>query len=231
MCGLCSYDLIWYNRNMTEKSADRISADRALDRMRGLIDTLAASGEEFSLHEVAEVTLAGLEESVLLELAKDLILHKGRQHCGGKIRRPDGDEGVVSDANRGRFPRAVPVDRRGTSTFIGWGASDLVQRNEAANRRAAQSRGLRVEADRITAVVDAQISATMERQLAVDPGGDGAVVVYHRENGIVVVDQAWHEGISQNAHGDRDHMAGASRLPERPWEGGNWLTGVAPAGY
>ena len=114
---------------MTEKSADRISADRALDRMRGLIDTLAASGEEFSLHEVAEVTLAGLEEPVLLELAKDLILHKGRQHCGGKIRRPDGDEGVVSDANRGKFPRAVPVDRRGTSKFVGWGSADIVQRN------------------------------------------------------------------------------------------------------
>ena len=217
---------------MTEKSADRISADRALDRMRGLIDTLAASGEEFSLHEVAEVTLAGLEEPVLLELAKDLILHKGRQHCGGKIRRPDGDEGVVSDANRGKFPRAVPVDRRGTSKFVGWGSADIVQRNEAAQRRAAQARGLEVEAGRIRGVVDAQITASMERaMIAVDPAGDGVVAVYHTQGQHVTVDHAWHEGISQNLSGDRDHMAGASRLPEREWEGGDWLTGAAPAGY
>jgi len=217
---------------MTEKSADRISADRALDRMRGLIDTLAASGEEFSLHEVAEVTLAGLEESVLLQLAKDLILHKGRQHCGGKIRRPDGDEGVVSDANRGKFPRAVPVDRRGTSKFVGWGSADIVQRNEAAQRRAAQARGLEVEAGRIRGVVDAQITASMERaMIAVDPAGDGVVVVYPSQGQHVTVDHAWHEGIGQSARGDRDHMAGASQLPEREWEGGDWLTGVAPAGY
>jgi hypothetical protein len=45
----------------------------------------------------------------------------------------------------------------------------------------------------------------------------------------VIVDQAWHENINPNdVRGDRDHMAGQSRLPERDWEGGDWVTKVVP---
>ncbi len=223
---------MWYNRNMNNEAA-RNHADDTYSRMRALIDTMSSVPGEFSLEELAELAVSMADHDALVRMAMDMLLHKGRQHCGGKIRRPDGEEGVISDGGRGRYPRAVPVDRRGTSTWVGWAYSDEAQRFDAAHRRAAQANGLGIEAQRITAAIEAQRQA---RQIAIDPAGDG-VIEYHREGENIVIDghfptvQDWASRVEHTTHGDRDHMAGQSHLSEREWEGGNWLFHVATAGY
>jgi hypothetical protein len=241
--------LVWYNRNMTQSEEIRSQTDATYARMRSVIDTMASIPGSFNLEELAQIVVNAASTETLVRMAMDMLLHKGRQHCGGKIRRPDGEEGVMSDGSRGRFPRAVPVDRRGTSTWVGWAFSDEAQRFDAAHRRAAQANGLGVEAQRITAAIEAQRQA---RQVAVDPAGDG-VIEYHREGENIVIDghfptvQDWasrierrnqtsrsvpQEGYPTRNYDINDPDSAQVRatpnhgMPEKEWDGGDWLFNV-----
>src|SRR3954468_8146861 len=156
----------------SEVPADRIAADAVYGKMRHLIDPMSSVPGEFSLEELAAVAVASADYETLVRMATDMLLHKGRQHCGGKVRRPEiVSDGVVSDEGRGRFPRAVPVDRRGTSTWVGWAFSDPTQRYEAAQRRLAQASGLDVEATRIRAEIErqnAEVTLMHRRQITME---------------------------------------------------------------
>jgi hypothetical protein len=173
------------------------AAVRAYDLMRNEVSAAVTHPFPFDLSELAHRVLASLDQDALAQIVVDALIHKGRQHCGGKVRRPDGEEGVISDVDRGRFPRAVPVDRRGTSTWIGWQWSDVTQRFDAASRRSSQALGLQTEADRIAA--EAFGSGYTPR--AAPPVGADSVPVSV----------------------DRNTASPDLRIPEREWEGGSWL--------
>jgi hypothetical protein len=215
---------MWYNRNMTQNEEARSHADDTYARMRSLIDTMASVPGEFSLEELAGLAVSMADHDALVRMAMDMLLHKGRQHCGGKIRRPDGEEGVISDGGRGRYPRAVPVDRRGTSTWVGWAYSDEAQRIDAAHRRAAQANGLGIEAQRITAAIEAQRQA--QRVATVLEYSAGVAVVQIGDSVVIGVDPARSYNIddpdSSQVHAQPDY-----NTPEKDWDGGNWLFQVA----
>jgi hypothetical protein len=212
---------------MTQNEEARSHADDTYARMRSLIDTMASVPGEFSLEELAGLAVSMADYDALVRMAMDMLLHKGRQHCGGKIRRPDGEEGVISDGSRGRYPRAVPVDRRGTSTWVGWAYSDEAQRTDAAHRRAAQANGLGIEAQRITAAIEAQRQA--QRVATVLEYSAGVAVVQIGDSVVIGIDPA------HGAHGynidDPDssqvHARPDYNLAEKEWDGGNWLFQVA----
>jgi hypothetical protein len=218
---------MWYNRNMTQNEEARSHADDTYARMRSLIDTMASVPGEFSLEELAGLAVSMADHDALVRMAMDMLLHKGRQHCGGKIRRPDGEEGVMSDGGRGRYPRAVPVDRRGTSTWVGWAYSDEAQRFDAAHRRAAQANGLGIEAQRITAAIEAQRQA--QRVATVLDYTDGVAVVQIGDSVILGVDPARSYNID-DPDSSQVHASPNYNLPEKVWEGGGWLAEVVRAG-
>jgi len=180
----------------------RNHADETYARMRTLIDTMSSVPGEFNLEELAGLAVSMADYDALVRMAMDMLLHKGRQHCGGKIRRPDGEEGVMNDEDRGRFPRAVPVDRRGRSIWVGWEFSDGAQRYDAAHRRLAQSRGLDVEAQRIQAAIEAQV----QRQAIVPQQG------YPTRNYNIDDPDSAQVRATPN-YG----------MPEKDWDGGDWL--------
>jgi hypothetical protein len=195
----------------------RTHADDTYARMRSLIDTMASVPGEFSLEELAGLAVSVADYDALVRMAMDMLLHKGRQHCGGKIRRPDGEEGVISDGGRGRYPRAVPVDRRGTSTWVGWAYSDEAQRSDAAHRRSSQARGLGIEAQRIQAAIEAQ------RQVRILEQTEGMVVMQHGDSVVVGIDPA-NRGYDIDDCDSAQVRATPNRgISEKEWEGGDWL--------
>ncbi len=209
--------------------AARNHADDTYARMRALIDTMSSVPGEFSLEELAGLAVSMADHDALIRMAMDMLLHKGRQHCGGKIRRPDGEEGVISDGGRGRYPRAVPVDRRGTSTWVGWAYSDEAQRFDAAHRRAAQANGLGIEAQRITAAIEAQRQA--RRTATVLDYADGVAVVQIGDSVVYGVDPAVvpQQGYPTRNYDINDPDSAQVRatpnrgMPEKEWDGGDWL--------
>jgi len=208
--------------------AARNHADDTYARMRTLIDTMSSVPGEFSLEELAGLAVSMADHDALIRMAMDMLLHKGRQHCGGKIRRPDGEEGVISDGGRGRYPRAVPVDRRGTSTWVGWAYSDEAQRFDAAHRRAAQANGLGIEAQRITAAIEAQRQA--QRTATVLDYADGVAVVQIGDSVVYGVDPAVpQQGYPTRNYNIDDCDSAQVRatpnhgMPKKEWDGGDWL--------
>ncbi len=208
--------------------AARNHADDTYARMRALIDTMSSVPGEFSLEELAGLAVSMADHDALIRMAMDMLLHKGRQHCGGKIRRPDGEEGVISDGGRGRYPRAVPVDRRGTSTWVGWAYSDEAQRFDAAHRRAAQANGLGIEAQRITAAIEAQRQA--RRTATVLDYADGVAVVQIGDSVVIGMDPAVpQQGYPTRNYNIDDCDSAQVRatpnhgMPEKEWDGGDWL--------
>jgi hypothetical protein len=208
----------------SEVPADRIAADAVYGKMRHLIDTMSSVPGEFSLEELAGVAVASADHDTLVRMAMDMLLHKGRQHCGGKVRRPEiVSDGVVSDESRGRFPRAVPVDRRGTSTWVGWNFSDSNQRYDAAQRRLAQASGLDVEATRIRAEIDRQNAEVVRmhtRRLTVEINDRARNALI--DETIETINAQMQLG---SVSVDRNVQTPDWRVEERPWEGGTWLTG------
>lgn len=226
---------------MTQSEEARSQADATYARMRSLIDTMASVPGEFNLEELAGLAVSMADTDALVRMAMDMLLHKGRQHCGGKIRRPDGEEGVMNDEDRGRFPRAVPVDRRGRSVWVGWEYSDGAQRYDAAHRRSAQSRGLDIEAQRIQAAIEAE--AQRQRTATVISYADGVAVMQIGDTTVIGVDPARTRGqefvgIGNDRGYNIDDPDSAQVDPqprhdidEKVWEGGSWLRHVTPAGY
>jgi len=215
--------------------AARNHADDTYARMRALIDTMSSVPGEFSLEELAGLAVSMADHDALIRMAMDMLLHKGRQHCGGKIRRPDGEEGVISDGGRGRYPRAVPVDRRGTSTWVGWAYSDEAQRFDAAHRRAAQANGLGIEAQRITAAIEAQRQAAqIARVLDLSVSDGGAMAVMQIGDSIVVGVDPASRSVPQQGYPTRNYniddcdsaqvrATPNHGMPEKEWDGGDWL--------
>jgi hypothetical protein len=221
---------------MTQNEEARSHADDTYARMRSLIDTMASVPGEFSLEELAGLAVSMADHDALVRMAMDMLLHKGRQHCGGKIRRPDGEEGVMNDEDRGRFPRAVPVDRRGRSVWVGWEFSDGAQRYDAAHRRSAQSRGLDIEAQRIQAAIEIEaqrrtiMGNSTGQPLSIISQGDGVVIAERGDSIIIGVDPARSYNID-----DPDSAQVRPRprhdIDEKVWEGGGWLRHATPASY
>jgi hypothetical protein len=221
---------------MTQNEEARSHADDTYARMRSLIDTMASVPGEFSLEELAGLAVSMADHDALVRMAMDMLLHKGRQHCGGKIRRPDGEEGVMNDEDRGRFPRAVPVDRRGRSVWVGWEFSDGAQRYDAAHRRSAQSRGLDIEAQRIQAAIEIEaqrrtiMGSSTGQPLSIISQGDGVVIAERGDSIIIGVDPARGYNID-----DCDSAQVRPRprhdIDEKVWEGGGWLRHATPASH
>jgi hypothetical protein len=191
----------------------RNQADATYARMRTLIDTMASVPGEFNLEELAGLAVSMASTEALVRMAMDMLLHKGRQHCGGKIRRPDGEEGVMNDEDRGRFPRAVPVDRRGRSVWVGWEFSDGAQRYDAAHRRLAQSRGLDVEAQRIQAAIEAEA----QRRTIVGSNTGQPLSIIPQE-GYPTRNYDINDPDSAQVRATPNHG-----MPEKGWDGGDWL--------
>jgi len=69
---------------------------------------------QFDLYQLAAQALAGADQAAVLALAVELLVHKGRQAAGSQVRAPE----WMKDAPSGKFPRSVPIDNKGTSTYV-----------------------------------------------------------------------------------------------------------------
>jgi len=73
-----------------------------------------ADSDQFDLYSLAYDAIRHASPEVIGALAVELLVHKGRQAAGSQVRPP----AWIQDAPSGKFPRAVPVDNKGTSTYV-----------------------------------------------------------------------------------------------------------------
>src|SRR6478672_6899155 len=74
-----------------------------------------AASSAFDLYQLAAGALKDVDTDVMIALAVELLVHKGRQAAASQVKAP---EYLGPEAPVGRFPRSVPIDNKGTSTYI-----------------------------------------------------------------------------------------------------------------
>ena len=74
-----------------------------------------ADSGQFDLYQLAYDAIRHASPEVIGALAVELLVHKGRQAAASQVKAP---EYLGPEAPVGKFPRSVPIDNKGTSTYI-----------------------------------------------------------------------------------------------------------------
>jgi len=121
-----------------------------------------ADSAQFDLYQLAYDAIRHASPEVIGALAVELLVHKGRQAAGSHVKAP----AWIQDAPSGKFPRAVPVDNKGTSTYVDFWHATPTQVALAIGSRRMMEEGLgyRILAlqEQLAALVELESPATPE---------------------------------------------------------------------
>jgi len=98
-----------------------------------------ADSSAFDLYQLAAGALKDVDNDVMIALAVELLVHKGRQAAASQVKAP---EYLGPEAPVGKFPRSVPIDNKGTSTYIDFWHATTKQIALAIGSRRMMEEGL-----------------------------------------------------------------------------------------
>jgi len=109
---------------------------------------------QLDLYTLADKALADEPYETVVEMARDLLIYKGRQSCSSQVRAP---KYLEADIPSGTFPRAVPIDNKGSSVYVDFWHATREQIALAIGERKAMAVGCAVRANSI-AMLDEMMS-------------------------------------------------------------------------
>jgi hypothetical protein len=117
---------------------------------------------QLDLYTLADKALADEPYETLVEMARDLLIYKGRQACNSGIQAP---KYLGADAPSGKYPRAIPVDNKKTSVYVDFWHATREQLALAIGDRKSMALGCAVRAQNI---------AQLDEESAVLEGSEAA---------------------------------------------------------